>query len=117
MAPSSATDAIRLGYGILYGVLAVSAVGWWILRYRLFKRLEFLHPDTYASLGRPTLFWRSSMENNWNLFWFLMNSHYLNLEDEGTRRLCRLAKWMLWTQIGALLASVGLYVFMKSTCL
>jgi hypothetical protein len=72
----------------LFAALMVMVVVWFGLIIWLFRRLRTRHPDTYESMGSPTLLWNNSMRNNWLFFTFLVSAKHRELHDVALSRIC-----------------------------
>jgi len=63
-------------YLVMFSILMMLALVWLGLCMWTFRRLERVHPEKYAEMGRPSLFLRNSIENRWILLRFLWKSEY-----------------------------------------
>jgi len=79
-------------YFTLFAVLAVMVFVWFGLCIWTFRRLEKLHPEKYVKMGRPSLFLRNNLENNWLFIRFLCRSDYQALNDLQLTRTCNVMK-------------------------
>lgn len=72
---------------IAFAVLFCSVLVWLFLCYRIFKILETRHPETYKSIGEPSLIWNNSLKSNFLFFRFFFRRGWKDLEDDGLSRL------------------------------
>ena len=77
---------------ILFGILFVMTIVWMFITNRVFRILESKHPEKYAEMWSPTLFWRNSPASGFAFMKFLFNSEYLALEDEELSKICFFAR-------------------------
>lgn len=79
----------------IFSALAPMVLIWFGLCIWTFRRLERNHPEKYSAIGRPSLFLRNSLENNWLFLKFLWRSEYSVLNDQALSRTCKLMKVFL----------------------
>jgi hypothetical protein len=79
-------------YFILFAVLAAMVFVWFGLCIWTFRRLEKSHPEKYLEMGRPSLFLRNNVENNWLFMKFMWRSDYKKLNDPPLTRTCKVMK-------------------------
>jgi len=68
-------------YAILFVILAAGCVVGFVLQYIFLSRLRTQFTPVWESLGRPTLFANSSMQNSLATLRYLWNRGYCSLED------------------------------------
>jgi hypothetical protein len=79
-------------YFAMFMVLMFMVVVGFGLNIWVFRRLESQHPQKYVDMGRPSLFLRNNIENNWRFLRFLWKSEYNSLNDPLLRRTCNFMK-------------------------
>jgi hypothetical protein len=82
-------------YFTLFALLAVMVFVWFGLCTWTFRRLEKSHPEKYLEMGRPSLFLRNNLENNWLFMKFMWRSDYQALNDLPLTRTCSVMKVFL----------------------
>jgi hypothetical protein len=82
-------------YFTLFALLAVMVFVWFGLCTWTFRRLEKSHPEKYLEMGRPSLFLRNTLENNWLFMKFMWRSDYQALNDLPLTRTCNVMKVFL----------------------
>ena len=65
---------------------------WFGLCIWVFRRLEHQHPEKYTDMGRPSLFLRNNIQNNWLFLRFLWKSEFDSLSDSSLSRACNFMK-------------------------
>ena len=71
----------------LFATLMLMAFTWFGLVAWLHSRLRNLHPDTYLSLGSPTLFWNNSPRTGWLLIKYIFRPKPIPTEDVSLQRM------------------------------
>ncbi|ATX80710.1 hypothetical protein Ga0123461_2309 [Mariprofundus aestuarium] len=79
-------------FSTMFTVLFCSVFVWFFLCFKLFKILETRHPETYKTMGSPTLIMNNSLSNNISFMRFLFKREWRDLNDDG---LSSLGKGML----------------------
>lgn len=72
----------------IFGLLMFLALGGLLLNRHFYRRLKANYPDTYKSLGEPTLFFNHSIKNSILVNKFIWKRQYLNLSDKGFKKFC-----------------------------
>ena len=68
-------------FGIVWGIFAVAVIIYLACLQSLFSYMKAFHPDEWAKLGSPSLFWNNSLKNNWLFFSFFFRRDYRRLAD------------------------------------
>jgi hypothetical protein len=99
-------------FGILIFIpLLISLVLWFVGCVWIFVRLEKQHTRKYEDMGRPTLFLRNSLENNWLFLRFLFRNEFALLGDATLVRVCNGMKIILFVYVGIfLLLLFGVFI-------
>lgn len=79
-------------YFTIFTALAAMVFVWFVLCVWVFRRLEKSHAEKYIEMGRPSLFLRNNVENNWLFIKFMWRSEYLALNDVPLARTCKAMK-------------------------
>ncbi len=66
---------------MMFLVMMTMVLIWFILMNRLFKILRTRHPNTYDSIGRPTLFLNNNIQNGLLTLRFLLGRRYRQIQD------------------------------------
>ncbi|HNT35103.1 MAG TPA: hypothetical protein PKH07_08910 [bacterium] len=100
---------------VLYLALMVVLLGmgviWFWLIARLYRRLERDHPEKYLAMGKPTLFWRSSLVSSFDLLRFIFLQEHRELNDAHLSRLRDRMRLLLLTY--TLLLAVELFLLAR----
>lgn len=76
---------------------------------KLLQRLKRRHPETWKSLGSPTLLLNNSIANSSRLLRFVHGKHYLELNDDELNRTARRLRAIEFAYVAAfLLMMLGL---------
>jgi len=92
----------------IFLLLVSLCLAWYGSKFWICRRLKNQHPEKYADMGKPSLFFRSSIANSWRFLRFLWKGEYNSLNDPLLRRLCNVTKILLGTYF-LLLLSVLLF--------
>ena len=63
-------------------------VYWLILSSELFSYLEKSHTEIYSAMGKPSLFFNSTPENNSRFLSFILKRKWESLNDDYLEKLC-----------------------------
>jgi hypothetical protein len=100
---------MNISLELIFVALMAMVVVWFGLIIWLFRRLRTRHPETYETIGSPTLFWNNSMRNNWLFFTFLFSAKHRQLQDAATTRACIFMR--IWLIAYVLLIAVMFFQF------
>ena len=89
-------ERMKMIFPIMSLVMMAMVVTWFILMNRLFKILRTRHPDTYNSIGRPTLFPNNSIQNGFLAIRFLLGKRYRQIQDPELHSLCNFLNVFFW---------------------
>lgn len=98
-------EAVGIVFPVLVGLVVILI----ILAMCFFRAIEKGHPETYEALGRPSFFWRGSLENGVDLMKFVFKREYATLGSPTVRVLGDLI--LLINLIYVIGVFVGFYQF------
>jgi hypothetical protein len=70
-------------------LLLLLAVPGFVLHWAFLRRLRAAHPETWRSLGQPSVVYYGSRLTGWNVMRFLRNRSYRSLGDPYLDSVCR----------------------------
>jgi hypothetical protein len=79
-------------YFSLFTILMAMVFIWFGLCIWVFRRLENRHHEKYIELGKPSLFLRNNIQNNWFFIRFLWRAEYSTLNDPSLSKTCNFMK-------------------------
>ena len=97
----------------LFATLMGMVLVWFVLLKLLVNRLEQAHPQKYAAMGRPSLFWRNSPSASLAVLNFLIVREHRALNDS---YLSKLSNLMLILLVVYVVLFVGLFVLNIGQC-
>ena len=81
----------------MFATLMGMVLTWFALVAWLYRRLRMYHPETYESIGSPTLFWNNSPRNGWLLTKYTFRPIPTSAEDRALSRVLVVMKIFLVT--------------------
>jgi hypothetical protein len=78
-----------------FGFMMLMVFVWFIMITKLFNALRSRHPATYERIGKPSLFYNNSFQNNVLFLRFLWKSEFEVLNDLPLIKLCRFMRIFL----------------------
>ncbi len=73
---------------VFFWLYITATFAWLFLTSRLIKLLRYKYPETYESLGYPSLIMSKYKSSDMNMLRFLVGRHYKKLTDQKLDRLC-----------------------------
>ncbi len=80
---------------VLFALQGIGTIAYLILMARLFTYLKLNQPDTYTSLGCPSMVLNNNMRNGWLVLGWLWRTDFLDAQDPALTRRASAARTTL----------------------